>query len=159
MDAVELLISNLRSDDETERNLAAQKLAKIGDVRAIRPLIECFLDPSRQAVADIDGDVSWAIPLSIASFGEAAVHELAKFENQKLIWVLGSTKCISAIDLLIEWYFKESFKAFHTRTAIAYAIAKVGTSRARELLSELHQTEKDDDLRQMLISAFRSIDY
>lgn len=147
MDKVERLISVLQSEHEYTRDCAARRLAKIGDVRAVIPLVECFVDPKRQPRSDLEGEVSWAIPNAIRAFGECAVAPLLPHLHvQGVIWMLGRSHAESAVDPLIKVFEDEAYAS--SRLAILHALGCIGSARALPFLRDVlktyrHPTEID----------------
>ena len=101
--SINILISMLNDMEEAVRDEAAISLAKIGDSRAIIPLVECYIDSNRKPKPDEDGDVSWVIPHSLKQFGETASLALLPYiEHRGVIWLIGYIGSEVAIDSLIE---------------------------------------------------------
>lgn len=98
----ESLLKALYSFDDSERDYVASELKRRQDVRAIKPLVELYVDPARQQTPDSDGDVSSVIPWAIVSFGSQAIPELVKhLDFGPIFWVIGAIKHPSATPYLV----------------------------------------------------------
>jgi hypothetical protein len=88
----------LYSHNQYERHTATYRLQELKDKRAIKPLVELLIDPTRQEQPDSDGDVNNAVHWAIASFGEDALPELMKYIH--LIDVAGVLRRIGHVSAM-----------------------------------------------------------
>jgi HEAT repeat protein len=129
---VETLLTELRSKDVVTRRIAATKLGRTGDARAIKPLIDALNDKDRYVQ---NNSVS-----ALVEIGESAVEPLIEaMENKKdvsfrckIAGILGKACDTRAVEPLIKMLKKKG-----TKSAAAEALGDIGDTRANEPLIDV----------------------
>lgn len=139
---VDALITLLNDTDESVRDQAALSLMVVNDEKAIQPLIDCFIDPTRKARPNIDGKVSTDIPMSIKHFGAKAVPYLLPFLDDPLdalqkniLWLFTEIADPTTVEPLIAVHEKSDEGA--VRYAIKEALKHINSGPARAFLGGL----------------------
>jgi len=140
--AVDTLITLLNDPDESVRDQAADGLVAVNDEKAIQPLIECFIDPKRKSVPDIDGHESTHIPAAIKHFGpKASAYLLPSLDDsldawqKNILWLLGEIADPGTTDALIDAHNKTDEGV--VRYALKEAIKKINSGPARAFIGSL----------------------
>lgn len=140
--AVDTLITLLNDPDEGVRDQTADSLVAVNDEKAIQPLIECFIDPKRKSVPDIDGHESQHISAAIKHFSpQAVVHLLPYLDDsldawqKNILWLLGEIADPSTTEALIDAHNKTDEGV--VRYALKEAIKKINSGPARAFIGSL----------------------
>ncbi len=159
-EAVETLINILETQGPHTRIAAAKALGKIGDPRAIAPLIESFRNKTIDPETDIEAAISAAH--SLGQHGEAALEPLLNTlqdENSEVrgytTIALGELGNPKAIEHLIELALHES--NFVVRAHIANALGRIGDLSAVPCLADL-LTDDAPYVRQCAVQALGRIE-
>ena len=124
--AVEPLINALKNDDSVVRNFAASALGRIGDARAVEPLIEALR--------------AWSEKLFLSGYRRPFINT----ERVTAARALGEIGDARAVQPLIN-DLENGFWA-KTRQTAAFALGKIGNARAVEPLIKALK-DNDDDVR------------
>lgn len=139
---VESLIQALKVEKGEAKAKVAVVLGSIGDIRAIRPLV--------QALSDEDENVRWGATWALEKIGGAATNALSRAlasedrdTRRDAAIALGIIKDETAIDPLLAAMRDEDLSV---RGAAASALANIGGRKAISTL-QLYLREDDEDLR------------
>jgi HEAT repeat protein len=177
LERLDLLEEGLKSQHETVRRAAAQALGRLGDARAVEPLIQALVDvdekvreaaaqalgrlgeislePLIQALVDVDADVRRAAAQALGQLGDAravepliqALEDMDADVRRAAAQALGRLGDARAVEPLIQ-ALKDG--TWRIRRAAAQALGRLGDARA---VKPLIQALEDEDVREAAAQA------